>query len=261
MMPGSHNPGLRGLYSILVVFYVMVLSCSTSDRRLRIAVASNAQYAGHELVAAFENKTGISCDLIIGSSGKISAQILSGAPFDVFLSADTSYIHHLLAEGMVRGESRLYAEGQLVLWTADKKLNPGLDILLSDAIEHIALPNPDLAPYGAAAELALRKIGIYEEIQPKLVFGESIAQTNQFIVTGSADIGFTAKSVVMAPTMMKQGKWSPVNPSLYPYILQSAAMIQSGHYEEEASSFFSFLFSSEGQDILKKFGYDIPQVK
>ena len=261
MMPGSYSPGLRGLYSILVVFFFVALSCSSADRRLRIAVASNAQYAGRELVTAFETKTGVSCDLIIGSSGKIAAQILSGAPFDVFLSADTSYIHHLEAEGMVRGESRLYAEGQLVLWTADQKLNPGLDILLSDEVVHVALPNPDLAPYGAAAEQALRKIGIYESIQPKLVFGESIAQTNQFIVTGSATLGFTAKSVVMAPAMMKKGKWSPVNPSLYPSLLQSAAIIKSGRSEEEALSFFSFLFSSEGEDILKKFGYHIPQVK
>ena len=261
MMARIYLYGRGDLWAILIVVSFLMCSCGPADHRLRIAVASNAQYAGHELVAAFEAKSGVSCDLIIGSSGKIAAQILSGAPFDVFLSADTSYIHHLVAEGMVRGESRLYAEGQLVLWTADQKLNPGLDILLSDEVEHVALPNPDLAPYGAAAQQALQKIGIYESIQPKLVFGESIAQTNQFIVTGSATVGFTAKSVVMAPAMMKKGKWSPVNPSLYPSISQSAAIIKSGRSEEEALSFFSFLFSSEGQDILKKFGYHIPQVK
>ncbi len=260
-MSRSYDVKAWRLWSILLVIFVLVLSCGSADRRLRIAVASNAQYAGHELVSAFEEESGISCDLIIGSSGKIAAQILSGAPFDVFLSADTSYIQHLEEDGKVWGESRLYAVGQLVLWTADQTLNPGLDILLSDQVDHIALPNPDLAPYGAAAKQALQKIGIYEEIQPKLVFGESIAQTNQFIMTGSATIGFTAKSVVMVPNMMKQGKWSPVNPSLYPPILQSAAIIKSGRSEEEAVSFFTYLFSSEGQDILRKFGYDIPQRK
>ena len=237
---------------------IVCLGCQKTDDRLRVAVASNVQYAGEALVGAFKKDTGKECDLIVGSSGKLAAQIMSGAPFDVFLSADTAYINHLGREGFVRDSVRVYAYGQLVLWTLDRSIEPSIDHLLSDVVDHIALPNPDLAPYGAAAVQVLEKLGIFHEIEPKLVYGESIAQTNQFITTGAAKLGFTARSVVMAPNLIKVGRWSPVNPSLYPPLIQSAAVIRSNRAASDAEAFFAFLFSPTGTEILRQFGYTVP---
>jgi molybdate transport system substrate-binding protein len=228
---------------------------------LRIAVAANMSYAFEELRAEFSRQSGIGVEAVISSSGKIATQVQHGAPFDVFLSADTQYPESLHQRGLAASEPRIYAYGVLVLWTnKGVSVSRGLAILTDDSIRKVAIANPEVAPYGREAVRAMTQQGIFDSIAPKLVYGESIAQTTQFIETGAADVGFTAKSVVNAPIMRGKGKWVEVPGELYHPIAQAAVLLLHGEkYNADSSKrFLAFLFSEPAREILKRFGYGIP---
>ena len=198
---------------------------------------------------------------MIGSSGKLTSQVENGAPFDVFLSADMKYPATLYKEGFSLRSPKVYAYGKLVLWTMkDIDLSKGVNALSSTGIQKIALANPDLAPYGRQAVNALKFYKLYEPLQKELVLGESISQTNQFITTGAADIGFTAESVVLASNMRGKGKWVEVDPQSYEPIAQGVIVLKYAEKEhsKEAQEFYDFLFSAPAQEIFKKYGYKLP---
>lgn len=228
-------------------------------QKVTVAVAANMQYAIKNLKETFEKQTGISVDVIIGSSGKLTQQIEQGAPFDVFVSADTKYADELYNKKFAAAAPKIYAEGLLVLWTArnDINLSSNLQLLATDQIKKIAIANPKTAPYGVAAEEALKYYKLYDQVEGKLAFGESISQTNQFILTQSADVGFTAKSVVVSDEMKGKGKWVAVDTKAYTPISQAAALLQHGedNNKEAAEKFFKFLYSRSAKEIYKKFGY------
>jgi len=191
-----------GFFISLGFFY----SCKTEKKdSLRIAVASNLQFVIPELVEAFSAKTGLSCEVIIGSSGKLTAQIVEGAPFDLLLSADIKYPNELSNKGFAVDQPTIYAYGALILWTAKEELIPDLDSLTSKNIAYIAMGNPKTAPYGVAAMQVLMNKEIYDNISDKIVYGESISQTNQFILSQAAELGFTSKSVVLSTQMKNKG--------------------------------------------------------
>ena len=225
---------------------------------LRIAVAANMQYAIVELVAQFEKDSGYTCEVILGSSGKLFAQIKEGAPYDLFLSADMTYPEALHSNNLTLGPPSIYAYGALVLWTTEASLNPSMEVLQTDSVRHIALANPMTAPYGKAAMEALDFYGLKASLKDKLVFGESLGQTTQFITSGAADIGFTSQSVVVSETIKNKGRWKPINKTAYAPIPQGVVIIKSKIPKNEgAQAFYDYLFSSEGKDILQKFGYSV----
>lgn len=224
--------------------------------KLVIATAANMQFAMTELVDEFSRSAEIPCELVIGSSGKLTAQVRAGAPFDVFVSADRRYPELLYQSGLSTAPPKIYAHGQLVLWAAAATTLPQLEDLKSDAIQHIAVANPKTAPYGLAAEQVLRQHDLYEAVAAKLVFGESIAQTNQFIISGAAEIGFTALSVVRSEAMQNQGKWTLIPPENHPPIEQGVVVLKQGKAPlSEAEKFAAFLLSDAAKNILDKFGY------
>ncbi|MGB0525178.1 MAG: molybdate ABC transporter substrate-binding protein, partial [Flammeovirgaceae bacterium] len=195
---------------------VSLLACSdASSTKLTIATAANMQYAMRELTQTFTAQTGIECELVISSSGKLSAQILADAPYDVFVSADLKYPTNLFEAGKTLTPPKVYAYGKLVLWSLHDEFEPNMDALQFSSIRKIAIANPRLAPYGKAALEALQHLQLYEQVQDKLVFGESIAQTNQFIASQAVDCGITAKSVVLSPKLKSVGKWIAVDPASY----------------------------------------------
>ena len=225
-------------------------------QHLTIATAANMQFAMEDLVGAFREQTGIECETIISSSGKLTAQIVEGAPFDLLVSADLKYPQELARQGFAAAEPRVYAYGKLVLWSLVEGVEPSIDLLTSGRIGHIALANPKTAPYGEAAVEALRHYGLFERVEQKLVYGESIAQTNQFITTEAAEMGFTAKSVVLSPAIAGQGAWIEVDPATYTSIAQGVVVLNSRQdYLAQALKFQEFLFSERGREILDKFGY------
>lgn len=214
------------------------------------------QFAINKLVEEFSKNTGTECEVIISSSGKLTAQINEGAPFDVFVSADLKYPNDLYKKGLTLGEPKIYAHGKLVLWSMKDDLSPSIQLLENDKIKHIALANPKTAPYGNAALQVLNHYNISQELTSKLVYGESIAQVNQFVNSQVADVGFTSKSVVLSPKMIDKGNWIEIEESIYPTISQGIVCIKNDPNKEKlALNFSDFLFSKKGKEILNTFGY------
>jgi molybdate transport system substrate-binding protein len=243
---------------IFTFFWILLVSCSKpKDSTLSIAVSSNMQFAMEELIQAFEIQSGISCVMVVSSSGKLTAQIQAGSPMDVLVSADMKYPKELYRKGFTINQPATYAYGKLVLWTKADDFKPAIDALLIGPVKHIAIPNPKTAPYGFAALEILRYHELYDSLEHKLVYGESVSQINQFIISGSAEIGFTAKSVVVSPKMKTVGNWVEMDQDQYSLIKQGAVILKTGNIEK-AKQFFTFLFSPEAKQILQKFGYSVP---
>ncbi|MDT0677284.1 molybdate ABC transporter substrate-binding protein [Autumnicola musiva] len=250
------SPIKNGVFLLTILIF---FSCSNKKEnvQLRIATAANMQFAMKELVQEFSEKTGITCETIVSSSGKLTAQIKAGAAYDIFVSANTKYPNELYKSRIVSQKPEIYAYGSLVLWTLKDGLKPSVELLQDNRIKHIAVANPKTAPYGSAAIIFLKNTGVYDQVKPKLVFGESISSVNQFIFSESAEIGFTAQSVVLSPKMKGKGQWLSLNADVYPPIEQGVVLIPQKEEKrtENAAKFYKFLFSPEAQQILREYGY------
>ncbi len=241
------------------ILLTLLFSCDVEHKnRLRIAVAANLQFAIQELVDDFSDRSGIECEIIVSSSGKLTAQIIEGAPFDLLLSADMKYPQELYNRNLALFEPDIYGYGNLILLTLHDDVTPDLETLKSEEITHIAIGNPKTAPYGVSAMEVIRNIGIEETIRKKLVYGESIAQTNQFIISKSVDLGFTSKSVVLSSQMKGRGVWTEINKDLYSPMAQGMVVLKNRNdFKTKAIQFRDYILSSEGKEILHKFGYDM----
>lgn len=230
---------------------------------ISVAVAANFTAPMQQIAAEFSKDTGHKTELAFGSSGKFFAQIKNGAPFQVFLSADDKKPVNLEDAGLtVPGTRFTYALGSLVLWSADTKLisaNDGANVLKQDVFQHLALANPKLAPYGSAAVETLQALNVYEDIQTKLVMGENVAQTYQFIATGNAQLGFIALSQIIKAVEIKQGSAWVVPADLHHPIRQDAVILASGAGNSAATALMDYLKSDKAAAIIKAFGYQLPQ--
>ena len=232
---------------------------SAKEKKLTIATAANMQFAMEELTQVFTQETGINCEVITGSSGKLTAQIKEGAPFDVFVSADMKYPEELFESKFTLDEPKIYAFGKLILLSMHEDLHPTLEELKAERIRHIAVANPKTAPYGVATMEVLTKYELQNSLKDKFVFGESVSQTNQFILSKVAEVGFTAKSVVMSKNMRGKGNWQEIDENLYTPIAQGIVILNNRDIKRnEAQKFQVFLFSEKGKEILNKFGYSVP---
>ena len=230
-----------------------------ADTKITVAVAANMQYAFTALQQEYEKKTGVKIEPVIGSSGKLTQQITEGAPFDIFISADTKYPQTLFQAHLTADSPKIYANGVLVLWSVKPGVKPAanLQLLTGIDIKSIAIANPKTAPYGVAAEEILKNYNLLDKVQAKIVYGESITQTSQYIASQAADIGFTAKSVVLSDEMKGKGTWVGLDAKKYSPIAQAAVILKYGkeHNAEAAQKFYDYLYSSSAKKILKKFGY------
>ncbi|MDO6738535.1 molybdate ABC transporter substrate-binding protein [Wenyingzhuangia sp. 2_MG-2023] len=221
---------------------------------MTIATAANMQFAMEAICKEFTQQTGIECQLIVSSSGKLTAQIQAGAPYDLFVSADMKYPETLYQKGFAITTPKTYAKGKLVLWTVLDSLTPDLENLKLPNIKHIALANPKTAPYGKAALEVLQNNHL-DTLQYKYVYGESIAQTNQFVQSKAAEIGFTAMSVVLSPNAKNKGVWIEIPTTQYHPIEQGIVLLKKHHVD--AQRFYDFVFSNKAKETLKEYGYDI----
>jgi molybdate transport system substrate-binding protein len=229
---------------------------------VRVAAASDLQFAMPELAARYEKEDGAKIELSFGSSGNFFAQIQNGAPFALFFSADRSYAEKLIAAGQADPKSLyVYALGRLVLWApsdANLKLTEkGLSALTDPRVQKIAIANPQHAPYGRAAVAALKNAGLYERLKPKLVFGENISQAAQFAQSGNAQVGVIALSLALSETMKNGERWI-VPADLHPPLEQAAVLLSAGRNKSPAEGFLEFVKSESGRAVLARYGFTAP---
>lgn len=255
----------KNIYYFLFLFVLGSCSSGAADSpkgTLKVAVAANVQFAIKDIEIAFEKSMDKDIDIIIGSSGKLTAQIQQGAPYDLLLAANMKYPQSLYESGNAATEPTIYGLGTLVLWTLldDLILDKELAILSKADINKIAIANPKNAPYGEEAIKVFDYYKIKEMVLPKLVYAESIAQTNQYILTKNCEVGLTAKSVVLSPKMKGKGTWIEVPESAYQPISQGVVLTKYGaeNHPDLAQKFYDFLFTNTSKEILERYGYRIP---
>jgi molybdate transport system substrate-binding protein len=234
----------------------LLLPAGASAGEVKVAVAANFTAAANDIAAAFKAATGHDAVLSFGSTGKLYTQIVNGAPFEVFLAADDKTPRKAESEGnAVAGSRFTYAIGKLTLYSSDPQLVDAAGKVLAEGrFAKLAIANPATAPYGAAAEEVLKKRGLYEKVDAKIVQGDNIAQTYQFITTGNAELGFVALSQVAKEA--KGSKWL-VPQEDYAPIRQDAVLTRSGAASDVAKAFLVFLKGSEAKAIIASYGYGV----
>ena len=246
----------------LLAFIVLAVSQASAADTIRIAAASDLQFALKDVAARFEKETGNRVQITFGSSGNFFAQIQNGAPFDLFFSADVDYPRKLEAAGLTEpGTLYEYAAGKIVLWTRSDSsvdLKDGLRSVLDARVRRIAIANPEHAPYGRAALAALQHENLYEQVKEKLVLGENISQAAQFADSGNADVGVIAFSLALAPAMKDRGRYVEVPASFYPPLRQACVVLKNSPRKSLAQAFASFLGRPEIAELMHSYGFSRP---
>ena len=249
---------MKTKYSIIVAFAFLLLAIPSYAQTIKVAVAANLQGVIKVLQKDFKQKIGIEIEPIVGSSGNLSAQIKNGAPFDVFLSADMSFPETLFKEGFGLKEPTVYAYGRLIICSTQ---NIGFEnwerLLLTERIKKIAIANPAIAPYGKAAEESLKLKGVWDDVKPKLVSGESIAQVNTYITTGVVDVGFTTRALIKDAESKVSLYWKEIDPKSYTPIKQGMIIIKQTKENANALKFYEYMLSPAAKTILKEYGYGV----
>jgi molybdate transport system substrate-binding protein len=234
-------------------------------RHVAVAAAADLRFAFDDLRAQFQRvQPDIEISATYGSSGMFSQQLIRGAPFDLFLSADREYPALLAAKGLILpGSQFTYAVGRIVIWApASSSIDLehlGFKALEDPSVAHVAVANPEHAPYGRAAVAALTAAGVFKRIQPKLVYGENIAQTLQFVQSRAADLGVVALSLVVAPTVKETGRYWNVPTDTYPAIEQGGAVLASASDREAALELRAFMLSEAARETLERYGFGLPE--
>jgi molybdate transport system substrate-binding protein len=245
--------------------FVLALACvtackdkspspSTSPDEITVAAAADLTPAFEELGREFEKATKTKVVFVFGSTGMLTRQIDNGAPFDVFAAANVSYIDELDQKGLIIPDSKaIYARGRITLWTTnDSTLRvQGVADLARPEVQRVAIANPDHAPYGLAAKQALQSAGVWERVQPKLVYGDNIRQTLQYAQTGNVDVAIVALSL----SVQSSGRWTLIPEELHQPIDQGVAVMKSTKKEQAARAFAAFIGSPQGKAIMKKYGF------
>lgn len=224
-----------------------------------VAVATNFLGPVQHLVKDFEKTAGHRARIVSGSTGKLFAQIVHGAPFDVLLAADTARPRLLEEQNLaVPGSHFIYARGKLALWSADPKRirGDGPALLKNGAFRHLAIANPKTAPYGKAAQSTLQALGLWDALRSRLVQGESVAQAFQFTATGNAEIGFVALSQVLAMNPSQQGSRWEVPSHYHDPIEQGAVLLEKGRGNSAATAWMNYLRSPQARKLIESFGYE-----
>jgi molybdate transport system substrate-binding protein len=241
----------------LLLMLAVLAGCSSKPSGpapLRVAAASDLQDVFPILAARFKMDTGIEVEGVFGASGQLAQQIKAGGPFDLYMSANRTLVEDLAKAGAIKADSvRPYARGTLVL-IVNNLFDPGVKMLAdvgADKVKSVAIANPDLAPYGAAAKGVLERAGLWEKVKPKLVYGENVRQVVEFVRTGNAEVGFAGKSVAD----VKGVRSIPLDPDAYAPIVQAMGVVAASKRPADAERFAAFLLGADGQGILRQFGF------
>ena len=257
--PAAHGAGGSRL-RIPVLRLAPALAFATAGSfagEVTVAVAANAAEAIETLAGEFEQKSGHRITVTVGSTGKLYAQILHGAPFDVFLAADHERPRLLVEQGLAASDSRMtYAVGRLVLWSPEPEtFTDAAAVLREGAFRRLAIANPDLAPYGAAARDTLREFGLWEGLRSKIVVGENVGQAFAMVASGNAELGFVALSSVLSARNRQPGSYWEVPPHLHAPIRQDAVLLNRAEDNPAARDFLRFLGSPRARKAIASSGY------
>jgi molybdate transport system substrate-binding protein len=235
---------------------------ATPTQVVRVAAASDLRFALEEAAGHLGARTPpLRLQAVYGSSGNLHAQLRQRAPFDLYLSADIAYPEDLVTRGLAdKADLFTYAFGRVVVWVPRASPLPierdGLHALLAG--DRVAIANPAHAPYGRAAEAALRRANLWERLRPAMVYGENIAQAAQFVQSGSADAGIIAKSLAVASAMRDQGRWWEIPPDAYPPLTQGGLILQWAQSRPAALAVRDYLLGQEGRELLARNGFGLP---
>lgn len=274
MSPCSPTPGIapgvpphRPTISRYALGLLLAAGCARAPEPSTVVVAAAAdlKFALDELLGAYRQRhPEVAVNVVYGSSGNFHAQLQNEAPFDLYFSADVEYPRRLAAQGLALGDDVfLYAVGRIVLWVPNNSPldveRLGGDALLDPAVRRIAIANPQHAPYGRAAVAALRSLGVHDRVADKLVLGENIAQTAQFVESGAADVGVLALSLALAPAMHGKGRHYELPPASYPRMDQGGMVTRWARHPEAAKSVRDFVLAESGRAVLKRYGFFLPE--
>ena len=247
-----------------ISFCVACQTPSPAQKPPSIAAAANLSFALTEIADAFARERGTHVALVFGGSGTLTRQIHDGSPFELFLSADEDLPNQLTAAGLTRDAGDVYAVGRLVVFApkgspliVDPRLEGLARLAKDDGVSRFAIANPDVAPYGKAAEAVLRKRALWDTIRPRLVLGDTIAQAAQFATTGNAVGGLIAYSLVLAPDFGDRGTYAVIPDEDYPHLRQRMVLLKRA--SPTASQFYQYVLSDAARAIFRKHGYAVPQ--
>lgn len=260
-----------GVLAAVVVVVVVAAAVGSRARRpaaariVRIAAASDLRFAFDDILAALHREhPDLDVRVSYGSSGTFYAQLVNGAPFDLFMSADAEYPRQLGRRGLaLPGSEFIYAIGRLVIWTPSSAAidvtREGMNALVDAKVAHVAIADPAHAPYGRAAQAAMRHAGMYDALSSKLVLGENVAQALQFVQSGSAQAGIVALSLAAAPSLSAAGRFWEVPADWYPRLEQGGVILAHVADVDAAREVRAYLLSGAGQAILKRCGFYLPE--
>lgn len=247
---------------ILLGIMLLSLSSAALAEKLTIAAAADLKFAMDEIISEYKlTSPHDEIAVIYGSSGKIFTQIQQNAPYDLYFSADITYPKRLAEEGFTTGLVTPYAIGRIVLWAPNTKFDASkmtLQSLISNDIVHIAMANPQHAPYGKRAEEALKSVGVWSMVEPKLVFGENIAQAAQFVQTGNAEVGIIALSLALSAPLTTQGNYWLIPETLHTPLEQGFVITKRAQNNPLAKRFSQFMTTSSVRKIMVKYGFVLP---
>jgi molybdate transport system substrate-binding protein len=237
---------------------------SAAQRPATIAAAANLNFALTEVADQYARDRGTRIDLVFGASGTLTRQIQDGAPFEMFLAADEEFPNQLAAAGLTRDRGVVYAVGRLVIFapngsalTVDERLDGLARLVKAGRVERFAIANPDVAPYGQAAEEVLRKHGLWDAIRPRLVLGDTIAQAAQFATTGNAAGGLLAYSLILGPGFADRGKYAVIAAADHSPLRQRMVLLKNAG--PVATEFYAYVQGEAARAILRRHGYEVPQ--
>jgi molybdate transport system substrate-binding protein len=244
------------------IFVCLLVAGQTAhaEEKLTIAAAADLKFALDEIVVLFKHAHPVAqIKTIYGSSGQFSTQIRQGAPYDIYFSADIAYPRALKAEGFGSSEVQAYGIGRIVLWSPSRDAGKmTLADLTDPSIRKIAIANPQHAPYGKRAEEALRAAGVWEKVEHKLVYGENIAQTAQYVQSGNAQVGIIALSLALGPELAKQGSYALIPGKLHQPLEQGFVITRRAADNILAREFARFMESRETRVIMARYGFVLP---
>jgi molybdate transport system substrate-binding protein len=245
---------------LIFIFLFVVGQTAHAEEQIMIVAAADLKFALDEIVVLFKSThPAVHIETIYGSSGKFSTQIRQGAPYDLYFSADIAYPSALKAEGLASYEVQLYGVGRIVLWSQSRDAGKmTLADLTDPSIAKIAIANPQHAPYGKRAEEALKAAGVWEKVEPKLVYGENIAQTAQYVQSGNAQVGIIALSLALGPELAKQGSYALIPDKLHQPLEQGFIITKRAADNLLALEFSNFMATKETRTIMKRYGFALP---
>jgi molybdate transport system substrate-binding protein len=258
-MNKSYTVKKSKMLSVILIVFCLAVNSYAEKSKVRIAIAVALVPAMSDIEKIFEEENpGIDLEVTSGASGKLTTQIMNGAPYDIFASADMEFPVKLKSQGLTSSGPEIYAEGNLVLFTVKSiDLTKGLTAIKNKQVGKISIANPDISPYGKAAVTALEKAGLFTDVKTKLVYAGNMSQAAQYVITG-ADIGLVPRSIMFDPSMLKYKEninWVTLPEKAAPSLKQGIVLLSKSGKNEDAIKIYKFILSIKAKAVFKKYGY------